>query len=86
MDAAGKLHSSVGEKNVVFSFFELIDILDKSPRISAGASLLSFSLLLRSVLKFHSVGSALTRKFDLFFISAMSLCFLGCLLDAAQLL
>ena len=68
--AAGKLHSSVGEKNVALSFsFELFDILGKSPRISAGASLLSFSLLLRSVLKFHSV----KRKFDLY--SAMDLCF-----------
>ena len=56
--AAGKLHSSVGE---------LKDILGKSPRVSAGAPLLSFSLFLRSILKFQSVGTALMRNFDLYF-------------------
>ena len=45
MHAAGIIHSSVGEKNVVLSFFfELRDSLGKAPRVSAGASLLSFSL------------------------------------------
>ena len=34
-------------------FFELVDILGKFPHVSAGASLLSFSLLLRSVLNFQ---------------------------------
>ena len=57
-----------------FFFFEHIDILVKSPRISAGSSLLSFSLLLRSVLKFHSVGTAL-MKFDLYFIQRWILVF-----------
>ena len=46
VDAAGKLHSSVGEKDVVFvHFFKLVGIFGKSPRVCAGASLLSFSLL-----------------------------------------
>ena len=55
----GKLHSSVGEKCVAFAlFFELTDV----------ASLLSFSLLLRSVLKFYRAGIALMRNFDLYFI------------------
>ena len=67
VDAAGKTHSSEGESNVALSsFFELRDILGKSPRVSAGASLLSFSLFPRSVLKFHSEGTALMRKFDLY--------------------
>ena len=35
-----------------FRFFELSDILGKFPRVSAGASLLSFGLFLRSVLNF----------------------------------
>ena len=48
-------------------FFGLVDILGKSPRVSAGASLLSVSLCLRPVLKFHSVGTSLMRNFDLYF-------------------
>ena len=58
-----------------FLFFEFTDILGKSPRVSAGASLLSFSLLLRSVLKFYSAGTALTRKFDLYFIQRWTFVF-----------
>ena len=46
--------------------FELVDILGKSPRASAGTSLLSFSLFPRSVLKFHSEGTALVTKIDLY--------------------
>ena len=65
----GKLHSSVGEKNVAFALFsEVIVVFGKSPRVSAGASLLSFSLLLRPVLKFHRAGIALMRNLDLYFI------------------
>ena len=62
VDAVGKIHSSVGEKNVAFSFPL------KSPRVSAGTSLVSFNLSLRSVLELHSVWTALMRKFDLYFI------------------
>ena len=51
-----------------FRFFELIDILGKFPRVSTGASLLTFSLFLRSHLNFHGVGTALMRTFDLYFI------------------
>ena len=40
---------------------------DKFSRVSAGASLLSFNLLLRPVLQFHSVRTALMKKFDLYF-------------------
>ena len=76
VDAAGKIHSSAGEKNVVFVlFFELVNMFGQSPRVSAGASLLSFSLLLRSVLKFYSAGTALMRKFDLYFIQRWTLAF-----------
>ena len=56
-----------------FSFFELVDIHRKFPCISAGASLLSFGLFLKSVLKFHGVGTALMRTFWLVFDSAMDL-------------
>ena len=65
-------------------FFELVNMFGKSPRVSAGASLLSFSLSRRSVLEFHSVGTSLMRNFDLYFYSAMGLYFLGCLLDAVK--
>ena len=61
----------------IFRFFELVDIIGKFPRVCAGASLLSFGLFLRSVLKFHGVGTALMRTFNLVFYSAMDLCFLG---------
>ena len=47
--------------------FELEDFPDKFQRISAGASLLWYSLSWRSVLKFHSVGTSLMRNFDLYF-------------------
>ena len=63
-----------------FRFFVLIDILGKSPRVSAGASLLSLGLFLRSVLKFHSVGTALMRTFDLCFVQRWTFVFSdGCL-------
>ena len=76
VDGAGKLHSSVDEKKVVLSVsFELVDIIGQSPRVSAGASLLSFSLLLRPILKFHSVGTALVRNFDLYFIQRWTFVF-----------
>ena len=65
----GKFHTSVGEKNVALPFSSsFFDVFGKSLRVSAGASLLSFSLLLRSVLKFHRAGIALMRNFDLYFI------------------
>ena len=81
----GRQTPLIGRRNECsfFLFFEPQDILGKSPHISAGASLLSFSLLLRSVLKFDSVGTALMRKFDLYFFQRWDLCFLGCLHDAA---
>ena len=70
VDAASKIDSSVGEKNIAFPFSLSFKIfLFKSPRVSAGASLLSISLLLRSVLKFHSLGTALMRNFDMIFPS-----------------
>ena len=50
-----------------FLFFELKDVLGKSPRVSEGASLLSFSLLLRSVLKSDSVGDCADEEVWLVF-------------------
>ena len=67
VDAADKIHTSESVQNVVVPF--LMDILGNFPRVSSGASLLSFGHLLRSVLTFHSVGTALMRNFDLNFPS-----------------
>ena len=59
-----------GEQNA--SLFALIDLLGKSSRVSAGASLtsrtslLSFSLFMGPVLKLHSVATSLMRNFDLY--------------------
>ena len=54
VDAAGSTHSSAGTKNVALSF-ELVYVFGKIPCLNSGESLLSVSLFLRSVLKFHSV-------------------------------
>ena len=84
VDAASIIHLSVGEQNVAFVlFFELINTFGKIPCLAAAASLLSFSFLLRSVLKFHNVSTSLMRNFDLSFFQAMVLYFLGYLLDVA---
>ena len=56
-------------------FFELVNMFGLSPRISASTSLLSFDLLLRSILKFQCVGTALMRTFDLYFILRRSVVF-----------
>ena len=42
-------------------------LLHWSEKFSAGTSILSFNLRLRSILKFHSVGTALMKNFDLHF-------------------
>ena len=42
-------------------------VFGKVPRLASGTSLLSFSLFVRSVLKFQSVGTSLMRIFDLYF-------------------
>ena len=56
VDAVGIIHFPVGEHNVALSIsLSLVTISGKIPCLAAGASLLSFSLFLRSVLKFHSV-------------------------------
>ena len=70
VDAARCTHSSAGkiECSLVF-FFELVYVLSKIPFLTSGASLLSLSLFLISVLKFHSVGTSLMRNFDLYFPS-----------------
>ena len=65
VDVAGIIHSSVGEKNVALSFWH-VNMSGKIPCFAADASLLSFSLFFRSVLKFHSVATSLMRKFDYF--------------------
>ena len=64
VEAAGCTHSSEGAWNGALSF-ELVYVFGKIPCLALGASLLSVSLFLRSVLKFHSVGTSLMRNFDL---------------------
>ena len=54
--AADITHSSESKWNVAFSFSLSLKKIGKIPCLAAGASLLSFSLFLRSVLKFHSEG------------------------------
>ena len=78
--ALGDTLRLVGEKKVALSFSWSFKIclanLHASPRVP---SLLSFSLFLRPILKFHSAGTALMRNFDLNFFRATDLCFLGCM-------
>ena len=54
--------------------FELVNLSGKIPCLAVRASLLSFSLFLRSVLKFYSVGTSL-RNFDLYFSKRWSFIF-----------
>ena len=56
------------ECSLVF-IFELVYVFGKVPCLASGASLLSTSLFLRPILKFHSIGTSLMRNFDLFFPS-----------------
>ena len=84
VDAAGRTHSSAGKLNAAcLFFFELVNVFGKSPRVHAGASLLSFSLFMGPVLKFRSIGTSLMRNFDIFFFQAMVLSFPGYLHDVA---
>ena len=55
--------------------FELVNVSGKVPCLALGASLLSFSLFLRSVLKFHSEGTSLMRIFDLYLSKRWSFLF-----------
>ena len=55
-DAAGRHHTSVSEKKLPLSFASSFNT-----RVSAGASLLPFSLFQRPILKFWSVRTALVR-------------------------
>ena len=64
-------------------FFELLNVFSYIPCLALGASLLSCSLFLRSVLKFRGVGTSLMRIFWLVFFQAMVLSFPGNLLDVA---
>ena len=54
---AGSTHSSAGREEC---FFELVNVYvsGKVPCRASGASLLSFSLFLGPILKFHSVGTS----------------------------
>ena len=61
-NGARRHQTSVGEKKVgSSSFFELKDTFGQSPRISAGASLLSLRLFLRSILELWCARTTLTR-------------------------
>ena len=50
--------------NLAF-FFDLEFVFIKIPSLHSGTSLLSFSLFMEPVLKFHSVGTSLFRIFDI---------------------
>ena len=76
--AAGKIHPSESEKNVVFIFWAHRFSCQVPRRIA-----LVLQALLESVLKFHGVGTSLMRNFDLYFTKRWTI-FLGCLLDAVQ--
>ena len=54
---------------------ELVYVFGKVPCLASGTSLLSFSLFMGPVLKFHSVGTPLMRNFDLYFSERWSLLF-----------
>ena len=67
-----KIHSLYS--NLVF-LFELVHVFGKVPCLASGASLLSFSLFVGPVLKFHSVGTSLMMMFDLYFSKRWSFLF-----------
>ena len=59
-----------------FVFFnELVNVFVQIPSLASGASLLSFSLFMGPVLKFHRVGTSLMRIFDLYFSKLWSVLF-----------
>ena len=63
-DAAGSTHSSAGKQNAALTFFfEHENDFGKVPCLASGASLLSFSLFVGPILKFHYVGTSLMRIF-----------------------
>ena len=54
-------------------FFELVYVFGKVPCLVLGTSLLSFSLFVGPILEFHSVGTSLMSRFDLYFSKRWSL-------------
>ena len=62
------------ECSLVF-FFELVYVFGKIPSLASGTSLLSCSLFMGPVLKFHSVGTSLMRNFDIYFSQQWSFLF-----------
>ena len=66
-EAFGRTHYA-GEKNVAFVLrFELVNMSSKIRSLALCTSLLSFSLFMGPVLKFHSVGTSLMSMFDIYF-------------------
>ena len=57
VDAARSTHSSAGKWNAALSHSLRCKCFGKVPSLASGTSLLSFSLLMGPVLKFHSVGT-----------------------------
>ena len=65
-------------KRVEFSFvvlFELVHVFGKVPRLASRTSLLSFSLFMGPVLKFHSVRTSLMKNLDTCFCQRWSFLF-----------
>ena len=56
-------------------FFELSNVFRKIPRLASGASLLSFSLFMGPVLKFHGVKTSRMRHFGIYFLRRWSFLF-----------
>ena len=85
VDGAGKLHSLVGEKKVALSVWLSLNILGQSPRVSAGASLLSCSPLPKTYPQISKSNDCSDEEVLFVFHWAMDLCSLGCSPDAAKL-
>ena len=84
-DGAGRHQTSAGEKNSFVLFSELWDTFGQSPRVSAGTSLLSFSLFLRPTLQVLGLTDCADEDFLFVSLQAMDLSFLGCLRDTVWL-
>ena len=76
VDATRSTHFSAGEWNAALVFLlELLHFFGKVPRLASGTSLLSISLFMGPVLKFHSARTSLMRNFDTYFSKRWSFLF-----------
>ena len=66
VDAAGSTHSSGGKVQPCLFLWACI-FFNKIPSLASGTALLSFSLFMGPVVKFHGVGTSLVRNLDIYF-------------------